>query len=50
MDADLVGYILHTVAFQIEGLQRLPVCQCQISVSAHIFTSFAGPLPHPVTL
>lgn len=47
MDADLVGYILHTVAFQIEGLQRLPVASVKYLYPLTFSPPLRGPWPHP---
>jgi hypothetical protein len=44
MDADLVGYVLNSLAFQIESLQLLPIGQCHVSVSTHDLTSFSWSL------
>ena len=39
MHAERVGYILRAFSFEIAGLQRLAVCQRQISVVSHVLTS-----------
>ncbi len=39
MHAERVGYILRACSFQITGFQSFTVCQRQISVVSHVFTS-----------